>query len=253
MIMNESSQYPIGIDRFDAAIFDLDGVITQTASVHAKAWKEMFDTYLRSLDEAYEPLEIKTDYRQYIDGKPRYDGVESFLNSRDITLPYGDPDDPPERETICGLGNRKNELFLEIVRRDGVKVFEDTVSFLHKVREAGLKTGVISSSKNCREILQTAELLYLFDTRIDGKVAARRDIEGKPAPDVFLEAAEELGVTPARTMVFEDAVAGVKAGERGDFGLVIGVAREGGDQRLLKSGADMTIQSLDELTLVRKE
>jgi len=251
--MISAEPFTISPDQYDAVILDLDGVITRTAAVHARAWKEMFDEYLESREESYEPLDIRSDYRKYIDGKPRYDGVQSFLESRGISLPYGSPEDSPDTETVCGLGNRKNELFREIIHRDGVEVFEDTVVFLHTARDNHMKTGVISSSKNCREILETADLLQLFDTRIDGVVSKERGIPGKPEPDVFLEAARELDTTPSRAIVFEDAIAGVQAGKDGEFGLVIGVAREGGEDRLLNNGADLTIRKFDELKISEKE
>jgi len=248
--MDETNFHIIERSRYHAAIFDLDGVITRTAEVHARAWKQMFDEYLQKQNGDYAPLDIEIDYFQYIDGKPRYDGVKSFLESRDITLPYGDPDDGPEKETICGLGNRKNEIFLILVHEEGVQVYEDTVSFIHELRGIGFSVAVISASKNCKEILQSAGLLHLFDARVDGVVAAEREIEGKPAPDVFLYAAELLETPPGKCMVFEDAIAGVRAGSAGDFGLVVGVARDPANRETLcEHGADMTILDFGEFVL----
>ncbi|HKJ70097.1 MAG TPA: beta-phosphoglucomutase family hydrolase, partial [bacterium] len=210
--MSPSGSPVIDTDLYKAAILDLDGVVTQTAKVHARAWKEMFDQFLASRSGEYEPLDIETDYRQYIDGKPRYDGVRSFLESRGIHLPEGEPDDAPEQETICGLGNRKNDLFRKVVRRDGVEIYQDTVHWLKRWKRHGLRTGIISSSKNCKFILEEAELLYLFDIRVDGLVAMEVGIEGKPAPDIFLYAAEKIGIAPSEAVVFEDAISGVQAG-----------------------------------------
>lgn len=237
--------------QYAAAIFDLDGVITRTAEVHARAWKRMFDAYLQSRDEEYAPLDIDSDYFQYIDGKPRYDGVESFLESRDITIPYGAPADGPEKETICGLGNRKNDIFLELIHEEGVQVYGDTVAFIRELRDAGFGVAVISASKNCREILRAADLLHLFDARVDGVVAEKKNIEGKPAPDVFIYAAELLEQSPSECMVFEDAIAGVQAGSAGDFGIVAGVARNPENRdTLLQHGADITIENFDEVMLI---
>lgn len=238
-------------NSYKAAILDLDGVITQTARLHAKAWKQMFDNYLQQRSpnnsENYQPFDIDTDYRKYVDGKPRYDGVESFLTSRGINLPKGDPDDSPETETICGLGNRKNQLFLQIMDREGVDIYQDTISQVRHWREQGIKTAVISSSRNCGNILKAAELTHLFDVKIDGVDSKELNLEGKPAPDIFLEAARQLDVEPKRAIVIEDAVAGVQAGRAGNFGLVVGVDREGGNGSMTEHGADVVIQDLGEL------
>ena len=245
--MSPSGSPVIDTDLYKAAILDLDGVVTQTAKVHARAWKEMFDQFLASRSGEYEPLDIETDYRQYIDGKPRYDGVRSFLESRGIHLPEGEPDDAPEQETICGLGNRKNDLFRKVVRRDGVEIYQDTVHWLKRWKRHGLRTGIISSSKNCKFILEEAELLYLFDIRVDGLVAMEVGIEGKPAPDIFLYAAEKIGIAPSEAVVFEDAISGVQAGDAGNFGLVVGVSRNGNEDELLNEGAEVVIHSFHEL------
>jgi alpha,alpha-trehalase len=237
--------------NYQGVIFDLDGVITQTAKVHARAWKKMFDQFLEKLSEEegtdYKPLNIETDYPEYIDGIPRYDGVREFLKSRDIEIPYGSPSDPPDERTICGLGNRKNELFLETLEEQGAEVYEDTVTMIKKWRDDGLKTAVISSSKNCKPVLETAGLLNLFDARVDGVIAAELDIPGKPEPDIFIEAAGRLGNSPAECVVFEDAIAGVKSASNGGIGLVVGVARKDNDGELLKNGADITVTELTEL------
>jgi beta-phosphoglucomutase family hydrolase len=234
-----------------ACLFDLDGVLTQTARVHAQAWKEMFDAFLRRRSERtgepFVPFDPVADYSAYVDGKPRYDGVRSFLASRNIELPEGDPNDPPTAETVCGLGNRKNELVLALLRRDGVQVYEGSVRYLRAVRDAGLHRAVVSASANTREVLKAAGIEDLFEVRIDGIVAAERHLRGKPAPDPFLAAAEELKVPAAEAVVFEDALAGVEAGRAGDFGYVVGVDRVGQRQALLEHGADIVVDDLAEL------
>jgi beta-phosphoglucomutase family hydrolase len=234
-----------------ACLFDLDGVLTQTAKVHARAWKEMFDGFLRRRAERtgtpFEPFDLSRDYDEYVDGKPRYDGVRSFLNSRGIELPEGTPDDPPDVETVHGLGNRKNELVLAMMRRDGVQVYEGSVRYLRAVRDAGLGSAVVTSSANAGEVLTAAGIDDLFDVRVDGVVAAREHLEGKPAPDTFLAAARALGVTAERAAVFEDALAGVEAGRAGRFGLVVGVDRVGQADALREHGADIVVSDLAEL------
>jgi len=234
-----------------ACLFDLDGVLTQTARVHAAAWKEMFDAFLRAraarTGEKFVPFDPVADYDTYVDGKPRYDGVRSFLASREIELPEGDPSDPPSAETVYGLGNRKNELVLALLKRDGVKVYEGSVHYVRAVRDAGLHRAVVSASANCREVLQAAEIEDLFEVRIDGIVVEQRHLKGKPAPDTFLAAAEELGAKPAEAAVFEDALAGVEAGRAGRFGFVVGVDRTGQREALLQHGADIVVSELAEL------
>jgi beta-phosphoglucomutase family hydrolase len=234
-----------------ACLFDLDGVLTQTARVHAQAWKEMFDAFLRERSEQrgepFVPFDPVADYRAYVDGKPRYDGVRSFLASRGIELPEGDPGDPPSAETVCGLGNRKNELVLALLRRDGVEVYEGSVRYVRAVRDAGLHRAVVSASANTREVLKAAGIEDLFEVRIDGIVAAERHLRGKPAPDPFLAAAAELNVPAAESAVFEDALAGVEAGRAGDFGYVVGVDRVGQREALLEHGADIVLDDLVEL------
>jgi alpha,alpha-trehalase len=238
---------------FDAGIFDLDGVVTRTAAVHAAAWKKLFDDYLAQRASAsgsrHNPFDIETDYRQYVDGKPRYAGVQSFLESRGIQLPYGAPDHAPGRETICGLGNRKNELFRKLLAQSGVEVFQSAVSFIERLRQQGLKTAVVSSSKNAKDVLAIARVVDLFDVCIDGVEAARRKLAGKPQPDIFLEAVRALGVTPARAFAVEDALAGVEAARAAGVGLVIGIDRRGEGAALKARGADVVIGDLAELTL----
>jgi beta-phosphoglucomutase family hydrolase len=241
----------IGPDKFEAVLFDLDGVLTATAKVHAACWKQAFDEFLqRRADrnsETSQPFDIKKDYEEYVDGKPRNDGVQSFLQSRGIKLPYGDPDDPPDRETICGLGNRKNDLFNQALKDQGVEVFDGSVAWLRQVRQKGLKTAVVSSSKHCQAIIEVAGLADLFDARVDGKVAEELNLKGKPAPDTFLKAAEQLQVPPEKAVVVEDATAGVEAGHNGGFALVIGVDRKGDAEALRQHGADLVVSDLKEL------
>lgn len=249
--MVRSSHPEITAEHFDAVLFDLDGVLTSTASVHSTCWKQMFDEFLRAHSseqgETFEPFDINTDYRRYVDGKPRYDGVRSFLESRGIALPEGDPGDAPHERTVCGLGNRKNELFNERVQSKGVEKFEGSIDWTRSLRRQGIKTAVVSSSKNCKVILQAAAIEDLFDARVDGEVAARLAIPGKPAPDTFLHAARQLEVEPARAVVVEDAISGVQAGHAGNFGLVIGVDRHDDAEALLQNGADIVVKDLSEL------
>ena len=238
-------------DRFDAVLFDLDGVLTATARLHAACWKQMFDEYLAQratqLGEQLEPFEIATDYKRHVDGKLRYEGVQSFLMSRGIELPWGDPDDPPDRETICGLGNRKNELVGELLDQGDVDTYDTSIDWLRLLRRQGFATGVVSASRNCERVLLATGIIDMFDTRVDGVVAAELGLAGKPAPDTFLEGARRLGVEPNRTVVVEDAVSGVQAGRAGGFGLVIGVDRVNDPDALREGGADLVVQDLGEL------
>jgi trehalose-phosphatase len=237
--------------HIDAVIFDLDGVVTQTAEVHASAWKVLFDDYLRQRSERngepFHPFEVASDYLQYVDGKPRYEGVSSFLASRAIELPYGSPDNDPEKETICGLGNRKDLLFNARLADDGVRSYDETVALVRGLQDKGFRTAVISASRNARKVLAAAGLQELFEVCIDGVEMARLQLPGKPEPDIFRVAAERLGVAPTRAAVVEDALAGVMAGVRGGFALVIGVDR--GDQRqaLLVAGAHLVVGDLSEV------
>jgi beta-phosphoglucomutase family hydrolase len=237
-------------DHVEACLFDLDGVLTQTATVHAKAWKEMFDDYLRErakrTGDDFAPF-TDDDYDDYVDGKPRYDGVRSFLASRGIELPDGTPDDAPGTETVDGLGNRKNDLVLALIERDGVDAYEGSVRYVRAARDAGLHRAVVSSSSNCRDVLAAAGILDLFEEIVDGIVATREGLKGKPAPDTFLAGARRLGVDAARAAVFEDAVAGVEAGRAGGFGYVVGVDRVGHADALKAHGADVVVRDLSEL------
>jgi beta-phosphoglucomutase family hydrolase len=229
-------------------LFDLDGVLTDTAAVHTVAWKEMFDAYLRERDgEDCVPFDPGVDYPRYVDGKPRADGVRAFLRSRGIELPDGDRDDGPEKETVHGLGARKNELVLALIERDGVEVFAPSVAYLHAVRAAGLRTAVVSSSANTRQVLEVTGLTPLLDVRMDALVANARGLKGKPAPDTFLAAAADLGGGPRDAAVFEDALAGVQAGVAGGFAYVVGVDRADQAEALRAAGADVVVRELDEL------
>lgn len=234
-----------------ACLFDLDGVITKTAVVHAQAWKAMFDAYLKqraeTSGEAFRPFDNVADYDEYVDGKPREEGVRSFLASRHITLPEGGEDDPPEAETIHGLGDRKDQLFLHLIRTNGVEAYEGSIRYLHAAREARLKLAVVTSSKNCTEVLRAARLDGMFDAQVDGNVAHEKRLAGKPAPDTYLEAARMLGSTPPRSAVYEDALAGVAAGHAGRFGLVVGVDRVGQAAALRRHGADVAVKDLADL------
>lgn len=236
---------------YDAVLFDLDGVITDTASLHAACWKRMFDDYLRKrAAEAggeFRPFDIATDYRLYVDGKPRVDGVRDFLGSRGILLPAGTPDDLPEAETLCGLGNRKNALMNSAIKDIGVKPYEGSVRLIHQLRSQGFKVAVVTSSRNCDTVLRAAKLEALFDVRVDGNTIHAQHLSGKPAPDMFLAAARLLGVDPARAVVVEDAISGVQAGSSGKFGLVIGVARKNDAEELRHNGAHMVVKDLAEL------
>jgi beta-phosphoglucomutase family hydrolase len=238
-------------DATVACLFDLDGVVTKTALVHAAAWKEMFDGFLRSRAAAtgteFVPFDPAGEYDRYVDGKPRLDGTRSFLQARGIELPEGDPSDPPGTPTIYGLSNRKNDLVLEMIDKMGVQVYEGSVRYINRVREAGLRTAVVSSSANTVQVLNAAGIAGLFDTRIDGVIARQRGLAGKPAPDTFLAAAQELGAPPAQAAVFEDALAGVEAGRAGHFGRVIGVNRTGQAAELAAHGADVVVADLEEL------
>ncbi|MFI0819336.1 HAD family hydrolase [Streptomyces sp. NPDC021098] len=231
-----------------ACLFDLDGVLTRTAVVHAAAWKQMFDEFLRRRDgPSYRPFDRTTDYDEYVDGRPRADGVRTFLASRGIELPEGDADDPPDKDTVQGLGNRKNLLVLQKIREDGVQAYPGSVRFAEAARAAGLRTAVVSSSANCRNVLIAAGIEHLFEVRIDGVVAAERGLPGKPHPDTFLEAARDLGAAPAGAAVFEDALAGMEAGRAGRFGRVVGVDRVGQADALRAHGADIVVKDLAEL------
>jgi beta-phosphoglucomutase family hydrolase len=237
--------------EIEACLFDLDGVLTQTAKVHAAAWKTVFDEFLRKRAQAhgeeFREFDAVRDYDEYVDGKPRYEGVRSFLDSRNIELPQGSPSDPPEADTIDGLGNRKNDLVLELIHRGGVQPYEGSVRYVKAARDAGLRRAVVSSSTNCRDVLAAAGILDLFEEIVDGVDAERDHLPGKPAPDTFLAAARKLGVQPAHATVFEDALAGVEAGRAGSFGCVVGVDRVGQADALKQHGADVVVEDLADL------
>jgi beta-phosphoglucomutase family hydrolase len=238
-------------DQYDAVLFDLDGVVTDTAGLHATCWKQMFDEYLqkraRKGGEAFRPFDVATDYRLYVDGKPRFDGVRDFLCSRGIQLPEGNPDDPAKVETVCGLGNCKNDLVNQAIADVGVEPYEGTVQFIHQIRSNGFKIAVVTSSQNCAAVLEAAKLEDFFEVRVDGNSIDEQGLAGKPAPDTYLIAAKLLRVEPRRTVVIEDAISGVQAGVDGNFGLVIGVARKGNAEELQHHGAHLVVNDLGEL------
>jgi alpha,alpha-trehalase len=237
-------------------IFDMDGVVTDTASVHASAWKQLFDQYLeeraKETGEEFVPFDDKEDYHRYVDGKNRYDGVQSFLESRGISLPRGDPDGPPGKDTVTGLGNLKDEYFLTRLREGGARPYESTIELIRELRDRGTRIGLVTASRNAEEVLKAADVRDLFDESVDGVVAAELGLEGKPNPASFLEAAKRLGVEPGRAAVVEDALSGVEAGSRGGFGVTIGVDRVGQADALSQAGADVVVSDLGELELPPK-
>lgn len=237
-----------------AVIFDLDGVVTDTASVHAAAWKTVFDDLLRERAGAegtlFTPFDADRDYRRYVDGKDRYDGVAAFLRARAITLPWGTPDDPPEAETVCGVGNRKNDAFLRRIEQDGVEPYPSTIALLRALRQAGVPRALFSASRNARPVLRAAGAEDLFDAIVDGRAAEAQGLPGKPDPAILLAAAARICAQPERTAVVEDAIAGVQAGRAGGFGLVIGVDRAGDPDALRDAGADIVVADLGELGAV---
>ena len=237
--------------RFDAVLFDLDGVLTSTAAIHASAWKSMFDDYLRrraqSTGEPFRPFDIGSDYLQYVDGRPRYEGVQSFLESRNIRLPRGTPASPAGEETVCGLGNAKDEMVQAAIDAGRVQSFPASIEFARRVRARGIKTAVVTSSRNCAAVLKAAGIDDLFEVRVDGRAIEDEGLRGKPAPDSFLRAAERLGVSPSRAVVVEDAISGVQAGRAGRFGLVIGIDRHGDGDALRSNGADVVVKDLGDL------
>ena len=241
--------------NFNAAIFDMDGVITRTAAVHSLAWKKMFDEYLRyrerKYNESFREFTHAGDYRAYVDGRPRYQGVKAFLKSRRIDIPIGETNDDSRQETVCGLGNRKNEYFNHLIKEEGVSVYESTMGLIRELLAVRIKVGVATSSKNCALILKQAGIANLFETCVDGVISTRLGLRGKPEPDIFTQASNNLRVECYRTIVVEDAVSGVEAGVRGKFGLVIGVARENNAAELEAHGADVVVEDLAELTVER--
>ena len=236
---------------FDAVLFDLDGVLTSTAKIHAACWKSMFDDFLSKhadrSQQPFTPFDIEGDYKAYVDGKPRYEGVRSFLESRRISLPYGSPADDPATESVCGLGNRKDELVKQAIAAGKVEAYPGSVALLRKLRELTKLMAVVSSSNNCEEVLEAAGIADFFAARVDGLVATEKGLHGKPAPDTFLHAAQALDVSPEKAVVVEDALAGVEAGHAGGFGLVVGVDRDGGGAALRQHGADIVVTDLAEL------
>lgn len=246
----------ISPNRFDAAIFDLDGVITQTAKVHATAWKAMFDEFLEerpvSEKESHKPFDTDTDYREYVDGKPRYDGVKSFLESRGISLSYGEPNDSTNQHTICGLGNRKNQFFLKELEKKGVSVYRSTVTFIRLLRQTGIKMAVVSSSRNCQAVLRAANIEDLFNTRVDGTDLQRLNLAGKPAPDMFLEACHRLESNPRQTIGIEDAIAGIDSAQAANLGCIIGVNRGKNSEALKAHGSHIVVSDLAEITINSK-
>ncbi|GAB3624464.1 beta-phosphoglucomutase family hydrolase [Mariniluteicoccus endophyticus] len=232
-------------DQIDACLFDLDGVLTPTAEVHMRAWAEMFNDFLtaRGVTDRY----TDRDYFDHVDGKPRYEGVADFLASRGIELPYGDPSDPDDAQTVCGLGNRKDRAFNAVLKRDGIEPYATSMTFLDRVRDAGLRTAVVSSSKNAAAVLEMAGIADRIEVVVSGKEAAELGLPGKPKPDTFQHAADQLGVAHDRSVVFEDALSGVRAGAAGGFAAVVGVDRGTGAERLREAGATVVVQQLDEL------
>ena len=234
-----------------AVIFDLDGVVTRTERLHAEAWKRLFDEYLetraRRTGEPLRPFELRSDYRSFVDGKPRYDGVAGFLASRGITLPFGLPTDPPETETVCGLGNRKDRYFRAALAEKGGDPYPTTLALIEQLRKRGVRTAIVSSSRNCQAVLEAAGIEALFDAKVDGLDAEELALPGKPDPAVFVEAARRLGVDPAEAAVVEDAIVGVEAGRRGRFGLVVGVDRAQQSEALRHAGADVVVHDLEEI------
>lgn len=241
----------ISPEKFHCVIFDMDGVVTQTAEVHSIAWKKMFDDFLQNYSKKnntpFVPFDADQDYNLYVDGKPRLDGIRSFLKSRQINLPEGSKEDGDDKETIFGLATKKNNYFLKHIQEEGVKPYQSTIDLIEQLKNMGVKVGIITSSKNCKTILEGAGALNLFDIRIDGLYAEKHGIKGKPAPDIFLEAAKQLGEDPSHCIVIEDAISGVEAGSKGNFGLVIGVDRVGQEDELLHHGATVVVKDLSEV------
>ena len=246
-----ADRLPITRGRYDAILFDLDGVLTSTAAIHADAWKQMFDAYLqrraRERGESFREFDIDSDYRLYVDGRPRYEGVQQFLESRGIQLPRGTPASPETEESVCGLGNQKDRLVHQQIEAGRVQSFPGSVEVLRLVRQRGFHTAVVTSSRNCSVVLAAAGIQGLFDTQVDGRTIEEEGLKGKPSPDSFLRAAERLGVEPARAVVVEDAISGVQAGRDGRFGLVIGVDRHGDADALCRNGAHVVVHDLGDL------
>ena len=236
---------------FEAVIFDMDGVITKTALTHAAAWKKMFDEYLRKREVEHDEIFVEFthagDYLPFVDGKPRYKGVAAFLESRGIDIPFGDPSDTPGKETCCGLGNSKNDAFNIVLDQEGVEVYPSTVELINGLKAAGIKLGVASSSKNCKPVLERVDLLDVFEARVDGVVSAEMGLHGKPEPDIFTTACDIVKADYSNSIVVEDAVSGVQAGVKGNFGLTIGIARENNIKELKEAGANIVVEDLEEI------
>jgi len=242
---------PVNKLNFDAVITDLDGVVTATTNLHIKAWKQSLDSFLQNYSEKYhskyDPMNVQYDYKQFIDGKPRYIGVNSFIKSRKISLPYGSPSDRPGFNTICALGNYKNELYLALINTEGAKVYRDAIESIIQWRSFHLKIAVVSSSKNCRKVLSSSGIVHLFDLIIDGNDSEQNDIPGKPEPDIFLFACKCLKSTSDRTVILEDSISGVQAGKKGKFAMIIGVSRNGSSDLLYQYGADYVVSVLTDI------
>lgn len=254
--MDETNKCRLSRSQFDAVVFDLDGVITQSADLHAKAWKIMFDEFLLSIEKEsgkhYKPFDLEEDYKIYVDGKPRYQGVENFLQSRHIHLDYGTPENSSDQKTICGLGNQKNRIFQKLLKKEGIHVYDLSVTFVRRLRKSGYKTAIVSSSKNCRMILEKIGIIDLFDTIIDGIRSEKENIKGKPEPDIFIKAIHDLNVKPERTMVIEDALAGVSGGTKSGVRCVVGVNRSTQKSTILKDcGANQVVSNLSEIQFER--
>ncbi|MFC1952386.1 trehalose-phosphatase, partial [Chloroflexota bacterium] len=251
--MKSNRNSEVDLKNITAVIFDTDGVLTDTASIHAQAWKQLFDEYLKEHAERhgaeFQPFDADSDYIRYVDGKPRYDGVKSFLESRGISLPQGNPNDSPGLETVCGLGNRKNRYFLERLKKEGARAYGSSIRFIEKLKARGIRTAAISASRNAEKVLEAAGIRGLFYVKVDGVDSDKLHLEGKPDPAIFLEAAKRLGVKPGETIIVEDALAGVEAGRRGKFRLVIGLDRTGEGKELKKWGADIVVRDLSELEI----
>lgn len=233
------------LTTFQAVLFDLDGVLTPTAEVHMHAWQSMFEELFTAWD--IQPPYTERDYFDYLDGKKRYDGVASLLRSRDVEVPWGDPSDDPSADTVCGIGNRKNEVFSRVLRAEGIAAYPGSIALLDELQAAGVPIAVVSSSKNAEEVLRTAGLRERFPVVMDGVIAERDHLASKPAPDVFVEGARMLGVEPARSAAVEDAISGVQSAVAGGFALVIGVDRGTGPEELRRAGAHLVVEDLAEL------
>ncbi|MFW5837806.1 MAG: HAD family hydrolase [Desulfovibrionaceae bacterium] len=238
--------------QLKGVVFDLDGVITDTARLHQDAWEDMFNDFLQQWSQRegihFAPFDPGKDYHTYVDGKPRYQGVQSFLESRGIELPWGDDQDSPDQWTVCGLGNRKNQAFGKVLRADGPDVYETSVELVKSLRAAGVRTGIASSSRNAQEVLEMGGVAELFDTRVDGVVSKELGLAGKPEPDIFVSAARNMGLSPAESVVVEDAISGVAAGAKGGFGLTLGIARSVAAESLREAGADVVVSDLGEIS-----